>query len=384
MYERHIDQNKSLVLGKEMLKKLNLTINMENFKCGKFCTVIKVTDNEKIPFAAGKGVSQQAIISAIFETIEHSLFENMNMTTTPISLNSILEGDIKLKYDVPLKLIKKKKYENKIDCYEFKNEQENKVIYYPAFLINPNHKPPRGLRFLRKYCSNNGLACGVGFEEAIIHAINEVVERHSVSQLYKNYFIRKELKLKNISMLSLPVNLVKLWKNIEESIGSEITVFDITTVDGINTYYAFAKHSKFPLPLRGSGSSIFAEYAIERALMEIFQCYSIMDEADFSMDLLTLQKFNNNQIYMNILFHNFCEKDYKKTNLIKTIGDSVSVNNLNVIYDKMTMCLKKADFNFYFNIVYNKNNLYAIKVFIPGTDNFQAIMNGCYLIPSEI
>ncbi len=84
----------------------------------------------------------------------------------------------------------------------------------------------------KKYSTNSGCAIGTSLNDALIHALNELLERYSLSKHYYNVFIDHSEKAVFINPKSLSASLLELYNTISAEIGTEIIIVDIKTFDG--------------------------------------------------------------------------------------------------------------------------------------------------------
>ncbi|WP_277423447.1 YcaO-like family protein, partial [Pseudomonas viridiflava] len=77
-----------------------------------------------------------------------------------------------------------------MNCVTLTDMQSGAPVLLPAVLQMP-HIPLTGkacmqaeLSFLNKYSSNSGIAFGCSRPEALLHGLNEVVERHVLSKIF--------------------------------------------------------------------------------------------------------------------------------------------------------------------------------------------------------
>jgi hypothetical protein len=107
-------------------------------------------------------------------------------------------------------------------------------IIVPYFLTNPDYinKPFLFDDFdystLSDIPTNNGTAIGTSFEEAMIHAVNELIERDAISCFLLSVFGRKNpKKVRIIDKNSLPLYLSETLAMIERDYNDELLIVDI-------------------------------------------------------------------------------------------------------------------------------------------------------------
>ncbi|QDU32521.1 YcaO-like family protein [Poriferisphaera corsica] len=90
--------------------------------------------------------------------------------------------------------------------------------------------------YMMKYCSNSGVASGMRREDAVLHGINEGIERDGYGALLYRYFYCDEGEdggLPVIDMASLPPNLQGELGRVERHVGGECVLIDATTDIGV-------------------------------------------------------------------------------------------------------------------------------------------------------
>ena len=144
-----------------------------------------------------------------------------------------------------------------IHAYSLTN---NKQTYYP-------------INWLNNYQTSNGLASGNIKEEAILHAICEVIERHNISNFLLNL---KDIPKKLIDINSLDDDLLKNLINSYNKNNIDIHLINATNDFNIPTIMACGIDKKPPMEwLRvgyGFGCHTNPQKAITRALTEFAQC----------------------------------------------------------------------------------------------------------------
>lgn len=140
-----------------------------------------VNENGKLlPLSSGKGHYSQAIASGLFEAIEHYYYLNGRDTHIKmLSVSDIIKQKKSLLGIVPLNLLMDADVD--IPCLKLKNLVLDDTIWYPKCFIMDSKDKNDISNFVLKYVSNNGIAVGLSEKEALIHALNEIMERETLS-----------------------------------------------------------------------------------------------------------------------------------------------------------------------------------------------------------
>jgi ribosomal protein S12 methylthiotransferase accessory factor len=128
--------------------------------------------------------------------------------------------------------------------------------------------PPRELM---AECSSNGLASGNIREEAICHALDELVERDALHQfLYQAKYLQRDLRGQygRIKLATLPPQAMSLATRVLDS-ARTLRLMDLTSDIRIPVVAALVGQSA------GFGASLSAERAIVRAITEAVQTSAI-------------------------------------------------------------------------------------------------------------
>ncbi|MFK5582267.1 YcaO-like family protein [Serinicoccus sp. LYQ131] len=125
-------------------------------------------------------------------------------------------------------------------------------------------------RAVAAYASNSGSAIGATADEAILHGLNEAVERDALSLFLLLHVLGGGPAPPRLTVPEEDHELAACLASAEEALGSPIAVLDITTDLGIPTVLCLAGTGT-ATPVYGSGASLDPRVAVERALTEIVQ-----------------------------------------------------------------------------------------------------------------
>jgi ribosomal protein S12 methylthiotransferase accessory factor len=116
--------------------------------------------------------------------------------------------------------------------------------------------------FLR---TSNGLAAGNCREEALLHALCELVERHAVFLAE-----REPQRRRRIAPSSVPAASRELLSQLEKA-GAKVALYDVTFEVGLAVVQAELIDADLPVVWRGSGCHPAPDVALSRALTEAAQ-----------------------------------------------------------------------------------------------------------------
>src|ERR1700722_19766815 len=183
------------------------------------------SDNTLADIGNGKGMGLQSEISAKYEALEHHLStekSGLKQECVPFSLEGIEDKLSKVNQKaLPSYFVKNCNRMKKTPWIPLQGYSGSSIIL-PYFLANPdyinNPFPFDDFDYstLSDIPSNNGTAIGTTLEEAMVHAVNELIERDAISCFLLSTFGRKSpKKIKIISKSSLPPYLNELIEKIE-------------------------------------------------------------------------------------------------------------------------------------------------------------------------
>lgn len=224
--------------------------------------------------AQGKGISHDlAKISAMMESIEGWHAERIEEPQLFGSYAQLTQKyqlvDLELVSNQVLKVPSKQLYNSEIPWMQGLELNSGKEIYFPADLIHldlisANNLNTRPCIFAP---TSNGLASGNTFEEAVCHAICEVIERHcqykSDLKPYRHIdpssIASSHLRqlLDHLTTKSLRLQLIDMTDEINVP-AFMATLTDLSGVHAIGVFF-------------GSGAHLSSEVALSRAITEAIQ-----------------------------------------------------------------------------------------------------------------
>ncbi|WP_172797099.1 YcaO-like family protein [Devriesea agamarum] len=217
----------------------------------------------------GKGIDRQSEASAIFETIEHAAATGV-IGTTRAQPTEVTEGEIIT--DTLSRYALKNNIARYTKFYKLTNKYDLSTIsgYYPTSACDLSSTPITSAEeTLSNYCSSTGYAAGSNIRDAILHALNEVIERDAIGTRLINFIIKKENPQYHKTFDDETLNHQS--KSISKQIGRQLRFVQLPSLAGttIAAYASSTPYSKTAIV--GCGSSWSAAYAAERAIAEAQQ-----------------------------------------------------------------------------------------------------------------
>jgi ribosomal protein S12 methylthiotransferase accessory factor len=227
----------------------------------------------------GKGAPLEALTGGYFESMEHFATAKQQYghgfavyrPSEYFMADGRLEGDRALQILADMPGIQ-------VACSTLSCLYSGAKVLYPAFLTDPHLDPAKlehdisilqHLASVRRYSSNNGAAIGCSDEEAMLHGINEVVERDLLSRamVSRAFCVSTEVGL----VTDLPADLRSLVEAAEDVTGDRIAILLLSGPGELPTFLAM-HHTEDGISPLGSGSSLCPFRAFRRAVTEYVQC----------------------------------------------------------------------------------------------------------------
>ncbi|MBL0910924.1 MAG: YcaO-like family protein [Bacteroidia bacterium] len=396
-FERQFSISKSLKIAASFCKKKSLSPSfssegrkLKTYTCRLFDSLgnIVATGN-------GKGIGLQSKASAIFEAIEH--WHTFNFDNQYESINLFIVRDIpniaKLADERAIKILLREQKEQSVLCRKYVSIDGQQELYCPLFLSVPTYSsnPVKGdtcdYTYIDHYSTNSGTATGLSTEEALIHAISEIVERDATSLLMLNLFIKKSPdRLVVIDQATIPSRLKEIVYQIERSFNVKIIIIETTTELEIPAFIISILDSKFILNPIGSGCSLFKNYALERALLEVLQSLHLHDNEMEKEDHIVLEEFVQLPNYKECAIFNvngFISKSHFFFKDFDTCIDYSIPLNMKEHLNILTNIICKRGYEIFFSNVEGFNcEIKCVHTIIPGLEKFNLVRNGHPVLPS--
>ncbi|MHA3735835.1 YcaO-like family protein [Pseudomonas sp. Eth.TT006] len=238
-------------------------------------------DQQTPGHGAGKGELVEAQVGALYEALEHYLSayigtqDIQHLSPAYFCASHLFKDD-----SVLAPLIEQN---NALTaCRTYTNICDNSTFLYPVILSSPNYseatfaQDSADYKALKRYASNSGTAIGASYNEALLHAINESIERDALSLfLLEHFYYQNTTALRRVDRLPAHDELGQLWLNAEAETGAEVVLLDISSEFLPRTFLAFALRPGEQPQVFGSGCSISPRHAARRALTELVQLQHI-------------------------------------------------------------------------------------------------------------
>ncbi|RAP37090.1 hypothetical protein B1207_06630 [Legionella quinlivanii] len=242
-------------------------IHLSTYLCAANNNQLKLSS-----LGGASGSEPQAKVKALFESLEKSigisLYKNNLLNQYLFSTAKSPSTSFLTKHQLMPKLLLEESYQTKPYPWVKLHHLSNKSrLYYPLALI---------YTFIDEHIaslSNDiGLAIGATREEAIIHGINQWVERDAYSLfLLKTVLHHNPVPARVIRKNTLPPSITEIIAAIEQHYDENILVMDITSDNSIPAFVVSFTRQTMLLQPQGFGASLSKEAALKQALYESVQ-----------------------------------------------------------------------------------------------------------------
>jgi ribosomal protein S12 methylthiotransferase accessory factor len=232
----------------------------------------------------GKGRREEARVGALFEALEHYLTGPDFFDPTSLELVGsahLVAGPLRRE---ACSVLLAGTPGGRLACHRYRPLGGGREIPVPLFLWAPWYVETHASRLreqagdtcdyghLMRYSCNSGSAVGITAAEALLHALNETIERDAISLLLVRAFLcGADFRPTVIDPATLPYDLAPAYSAVERLTGSPVYLLDITSDLGVPTMLAYTAPTSHHPHRRGVGTSLSASYATWRALTELIQ-----------------------------------------------------------------------------------------------------------------
>ncbi|MDR6712068.1 ribosomal protein S12 methylthiotransferase accessory factor [Pseudomonas hunanensis] len=378
--ERELSTSEATLRLKKLCQRLSLNPKISyqgNHKLVATCS-LQSRSGENASSGAGKG--QHSGLGAIAESLEHYFLDHGAADQTHITsgecVHACAQGhDDWILNSVPTSI--------RLSSFRMEALESNSSIYVPSILLNPTLQYIKELQgtegeFLTKYSSNSGMALGCTENEALLHAINECIERHALSIYYLSI-----CKLIPAPKLMKPSHaLLKETfsdNDVLFSYSQDLSIYMLTDFYGLFFCVAIgAPEQDISLAVIGSGCSASPNVALYRAVTEQVQCARLRGDREKDEDHETARMLSTSTRLSSLLYP-------------ITKGEAGQVNplpfggNLREQIQQTTAHLKAHGRSIFYRTLFNEPGLACVvQAYIPGLERFHLIRSGFPVVPQSV
>lgn len=337
---------------------------------------------------AGKGYPDQARLGALYEALEHYWTDELPVADLHF-VNAQYFAQTIFRDDVVQQFVARQN-NALIACRTYTCPTNENHFSYPIALSSPHfcdqtfEQDTANYHGLRRYSSNSGTAIGANYNEALLHAANECIERDAVSLFLLNHFYyENHPPLHRVSRLGEGDSLGRLWADAEREIGTEIVLVDISNEFKARTFLAFSMAPGTHLRVFGTGCSLDARHGAWRALTELVQLHHGASEPEYRHHLMNaqrhLQRFPRLLRCLQFNPHALLHLSPQRKVVLPDAGDETplaeQINQLTADLQRHGRTLGVA--------ILNQTELGTtlVNVVIPGLERFFIVSSGNVVIP---
>lgn len=399
--QRAYNLDDALLIGLEEAKQNLITprfkclneINQEDIHLNTYLCAANNNELKLSSLGGASGFTQLAKIKALFESLEKSisfkicnnnLIDGLNFFSTATSPSTQFLLDKKL---MP-KLLLKDVYQNNsypwIELTHYQNITQK--IHYPLGLIYTFIPPLKNFRpdYLSELSDTTGLAIGATADEAIIHGINQWIERDAYSLfLLKTGINKAPTPARLLIKETLPENIAKLVLAIEMHFNENLIIMDVTSDINIPSFVVSFTKQNMLLQPQGFGASLAKETALKQALFESMQYKDRFNQNAQAYREENVAFFSNSPLLLKAMINDLkCFVDKKQYIEVEwqNIFSYSLPKNLEQQIQLMVNILAKHGANIYTKVLYKSLTGVAITyTLIPELENFSLIRDAKFL-----
>lgn len=240
--------------------------------------------------AEGAGKGKYCYVGAMAESLEHYALDNLSLGNVFTCNTSYIRHQALTQMDGLL--VNLPKDNTSIECVEVADIRTGRTALVPSILhlphrcfIQKRHALP-DISYLNRYSTNSGIAFGCTENEAVLHGLNEVLERHVYSKILMSLCGQHESLILKSPSIAIIEDIFGYCNELRV-IARDIKILTTETVHGVYFSMAMPKrpNGRFVVCPVGSGSSIDPRIAIERAITELLQAMELYDDTEKEQDL---------------------------------------------------------------------------------------------------
>jgi ribosomal protein S12 methylthiotransferase accessory factor len=251
-----------------------------------------------LPSAAGHGRGDRATarVGALFEALEHYLSGLDGLRNRQVRLRDAHEVAHGPLASDPFIAKLADGPARELGCVRYQALDGSADVDVPVFLTIPEYRGQQGesarltVEDFYDYSAAGpgveatGWAAGSYAAEALVHAVNEAVERDALAQLVADQLAGESVRaLRVVDPATLPDDLADLMITAADRCGRTVHLIDMTSDLDIPAFYAFqAAEPGGRSAVAGSAAALSSRVAAGRALTELIQVQTMTDDRRLS------------------------------------------------------------------------------------------------------
>jgi ribosomal protein S12 methylthiotransferase accessory factor len=386
MFEREFPSAIAEAKVTKAAESLSLMVLTNYANASRTVAVCMLKNSSGVTVAEGAGKGLDCRVGALAESLEHYVLNNCSSESLVTSVINDIRDQPLLQMDGVLANLPQSNAE--IDCLEMTDVLSGRAVVLPAVLQLPHvqlvgkvNAHPQ-LSFLSRYSSNSGMAFGCARNEAILHGLNEIIERHTLSKVMMSLCAQHERLFLNSPAEEVLDDIFSEQPEFRYVVdGMKILITE--TIYGAYFCLALPKRpdGRYPMCPIGSGCSVDAHVAIVRATTELVQALELFDESekenDFKAYALVQKSFK-----LQPLIH------LEPLRNIESVSKRFDPPKRIRIADQIDFLISRV-ISTGLNILYRdfltfSNGCAVTQVYIPGMERFNLIRAGIPVVPQHL
>lgn len=244
--------------------------------------------------ARGRGVGIQSVASGVFECLEHAVIEGVGEIASGGASYvencqfSFEDKDVRIKAAASLG-------SPGLAFRKFGSEGLEYEVFLPAATYDYLYKG-EDLPALALHRTSNGFAAGATVSDAVLHALCEVIERDALSSLLVGIAVGDVGALSRLCHYASGAGGA-VAAMVEQALGESLRIWKLPSLGAHVVLAETGKTDEFGRVDFGVGCSLDEEYAIHRAVLELFQERTVSrgeyDDYELEMSPARVERFSN-------------------------------------------------------------------------------------------
>ena len=386
MIEREFPVSTSEQKIREAIFSLSLVPSVEYIDSSKSVATCTLIDDSGAAVAEGAGKGQHCQLGALAESIEHYALEHCSSKGLVTRRINEVRHQAFIKLDGVLANLPDS--EAPIDCVKFKDILNSRLITVPAIMQLPDkalvehNTSLTEIAYLSRYSTNSGIAFGCSENEAILHGLNEVLERHMLSKILMSLCGQYDpILLRSVD--AAPMREVFPDGSIFRTLAARMKILITETIQGVYFAMAIPKRpdGRYVICALGSGCSVEPRIAIERAATELHQTMALYDEVEKATDhsAIALASFSSTlRPLINLEVLRNTELSCRRLDPPKRLSVQEQVE---FILERFAATGLRA---FKRTLLDFENGCVVAQVYVPGLDRFNLIRAGIPVVSQHL
>ena len=333
----------------------------------------------------GKGIFSEALLTARFEGMENfaTTGQNIQNISFNASLNQMIQYKKKLYTPrLPVELNEFYLRDKILPWLAYKNFSSEDKLFLPACSISPtyldnlNEKDDFPYSEIYHHATSIGLAAATNLNDALLHAILEIIERDALSFFLVHFFL---LNNHNLTLIDIETIPEFFSTEIKKTLKKEDTLYILKLPNSFNifTYLCLIKSSHGIH--KGIGASIDNETAFKKSLLESIESYNLPVEHMKSEQKLIAHSLKEFPELLDCADINIFKHEMKKEVISfdsQKIDPQVFLPTKQLKYLIQNIGLSSQEI--YYCQLYNATYFQVVHVVITQMEEFSSIIKGTF------